>query len=67
MRHCATNQKVAGSSPEKVIDFFNITDILSLIMAVRCTQKLVLDDLSWAKARPARKVANFTAIFEAIV
>jgi hypothetical protein len=60
----------AGRSPVRVpdeIDFFNLPDPSSLIMALGSTQPLIemsTRNLPGGKKRPARKVDNLAANYE---
>jgi hypothetical protein len=70
LRHCATSRKVAGSSPDEMIGFFNLPNPSSRNMALGSTQPLTemsTRNIPGGKGRPAGKDDNFTAICESIV
>jgi hypothetical protein len=67
--HYATNQKVAGRTPDEV-DFFNWPNPSSRTVALRSTQPLTeksTRNLFEGKGRPERKVNSLTSICEPIV
>jgi hypothetical protein len=70
LRHYATSRKVAGSSPDEVDFFFNLSNPSSRIMTQGSTQPLTemsIRNLPGGKGRPARKADNLTAICEPVV
>jgi hypothetical protein len=67
LRNYATSQKVAGSSPDEVVVFFNWPDPSSLTVALGSTQPLretSTRNLPGGKGPPGRKADNLTAICE---
>jgi hypothetical protein len=69
LRHYASILKAAGSSAD-VVDFFNLPNPSSRIMALGSTQPLKemsTRNQPWGKERPARKADNLTAICVPIV
>jgi hypothetical protein len=69
LRHYATSQKVAGSSPDEV-DFFNLPNPYSRIVALGSTQPLTemsTRNFPGGKGRLVHKADNFTAICEPTV
>jgi hypothetical protein len=65
--HYATSRKVADSSPDEVIGFFNRPNPSSRTMALRSTQPLTemnTGNLPGGEGRPARKADNLSAICE---
>jgi hypothetical protein len=66
LRHYATSRKVAGSSPDD-LDFFNLPNASSRIMALGSTQPLTeitTSNLFGSKGLPARRADNLTSIYE---
>jgi hypothetical protein len=70
LRNYATNQKVAGLIPDKVMDFFNLPNPSICTMAQELTQppsEMSARNLPSGKGRPAHKADNLTLICEMIV
>jgi hypothetical protein len=70
LRRYATSQKVAGSTPDEVIEFFNVSNPSCRTMALGFTQpptEMSTRISFWGKARPARRADNLTSIYEPIV
>jgi hypothetical protein len=69
LRHCATSQKIAGSSPNEVVGFFRFTSSYQPHCGpgVYSASDKSTRNLSGGKRRPARKADNLTAICEPIV
>jgi hypothetical protein len=70
LRHYATCRKVAGSSPDEIIGFFNLSNPSSLTMTLGSTEPLTemsTRNISGGKSRPVLKADNLTAICEPIV
>jgi hypothetical protein len=68
--HYATSWKVAGSIPDDVTGFFNLSNPSSRTMALESTQTLTeisTRNLPGGKGWQARKADNLTAICEQIV
>jgi hypothetical protein len=65
-----TSLKVAGSSPDKVIDVYNLRNIYSRKMTLGISQpitEIITRRSFWGKAVLARKADNIPAICEPIV
>jgi hypothetical protein len=65
LRYCATNQKVTGSIPDGVMEFF--IDINPLIALWSWGRLSVLTDMStgsisWGEMRPVHKADNLTTV-----
>jgi hypothetical protein len=70
MHFCSTSRKVAGSIPDVVTGFFNLSNPSSRTMALMSTQPLTemsTRNLPGGKERPECKAANLAAICEPIV
>jgi hypothetical protein len=68
--HYDTSWKVAGSIPNKVIEFSNSNSLPSRTMALETTQPLTeigARNLPGGKGRLVRKADNLTAIYEPVV
>jgi hypothetical protein len=69
-RHYATSWKVAGSIPDEVIGFFNLSNPSSHTMVLGSTQPLTemsTRNLPGHKGQPVRGADNLTAICESTV
>jgi hypothetical protein len=65
LRYCATNQKVAGSIPDGVMEFFIDINPSDRTMALVSTQPLTemsTRSISWGKMQPVHKADNLTTI-----
>jgi hypothetical protein len=65
LRYCATNQKVAGSIPDGVVEFFIDINPSDRTMALGSTQPLTemsTRSISWGLMRPVRKADNRTTL-----
>jgi hypothetical protein len=65
LRYCATNQKVTGSIPNGVVEFFIDINPSECTMALGSTQPLTdmsTGSISWGKMQPVRKADNLTTI-----
>jgi hypothetical protein len=65
LRYCATNQKVAGSIPDGVMEFFIDINPSDRAMAPGSTQPLTemsTGSISWGEMRPVRKADKLTTI-----
>jgi hypothetical protein len=70
LRHYASSRKVAGSSPDEVIGFFNWPNPSSRIMVLVSTRPLTemsTRNLPGGKGRPTCKADKLTAICQPIV
>jgi hypothetical protein len=70
LRHYAKSRKVAGSSTDEIIAFFNVLNPSSRILTLGLTQPLTemsIRNLPGGKGMPAHKADNLTVICEPIV